>query len=130
MRTIIKLIIVVVLFFSIDINGQVRNNILLGKWVGVSEEIYEMKEESITLDGNPIKADIILEFKNLSTLNIMENGIKYNNLKYKLLKNKEGFTYLFFGNREYLISRVSNDSLILIKSNTVLPMKTVFRKEG
>lgn len=115
--------------FSINtINGQVKKDALLGKWIGVSEEIYEMKEESFTMDGKPIKVDIVIDFRSISALDVIENGIEYKRLNYKILKSDDDLTYLFFGNREYLISSISEESLILIKANTTLPMKIIFKK--
>lgn len=127
---IISIIKVIVLFFSIDVYSQIEKDALLGKWIGISKEIYEMKKESVTLDGDPIRADIVIRFKESFVLDITENGISYKNLDYRLSKKTDGFNYLFFGNREYLILSFSKDSLVLIKSNTVLPIKTVFKKEG
>lgn len=124
----IRLTTLIVLFFCIKVNSQIDKKALKGEWKAISEEINEMKEESKTLDGSLIKADMIIRFKEESMLDVVENGVKYESLEYKFIKKKDDSMYLLFGNREYLVSELTDKTLVLVKSNTVLPMKTTFSK--
>jgi hypothetical protein len=125
---VIKIQIILLILFSFNVKAQINKIELLGSWVSVSEKLYELDEESITMDGSPIEASMSIVFKTNTMLDIIENGVRYDDLNFTLKKKKDNQNYLLFGNREYLIKKYTKDSLVLIKKNTVLPLKILFKK--
>lgn len=103
------------------------NELLIGKWENVKEELTGLEDESLTIDGEEINTNYLLDFTS-KKVDIIENGIETNNLDYVIAKNN-GLNYLKFGNRKYVIKKLDEKELILIEDKVILPSTFIFKKK-
>ena len=104
--------------------SQVSKEKIQGTWIAYSMVVDGLENE--TIDGNPIVVDLKLDFGK-NTLDIRENGILTEDIKYEIIKEKSR-SILEFGNRQYFIEKLDSEILILEEKDLIFNAQIFFKK--
>ena len=119
--------IIFILFLCVLSSGycQINSNEIQGSWIASSELVDGV--ENKTIEGDQIEIDLKFHFEE-DILNICENGILTEGIKYRII-NEKGRDILKFGNRLYYIQKLDSLDLILEEKNSILNSRLIFKKD-
>ena len=97
-----------ILFFSTSCNSQTKEELILGKWIGVKKELKNGETgEKYTLDGKPYTNPIVIIFSDDLTGYDEYGGDEF---VYKF-ENE----FIILGNRTYVLELLTDNELVLLE---------------
>ena len=119
-------IVIFFIFFFIAFNlfaQSVENKDLTGRWMCYKKTLKNGETgENVTLNKKPFVPNMTLEFLDDNTLKVTE-GAYTTEIKYLLRDNK-----VSFGNRKYLIEKITKNELILLEIKDTFSDDFLYRR--